>query len=424
VVSPVDGDEVAGLPAGFDVTDPNLYAERVPFDEFARLRRTAPIWWNPQERGVGGFDDDGFWVVSKHRDVRDVSRRSDVFSSARRGAIPRLEDDISPEEFEATLSVLINKDAPEHTKLRGLVSRLFTPRAIEALRSTLEQRAERIVRAAIEGGHGEFVREVASELPMQAIAELIGVPEQDRVKLFEWSNQMTGYDDADIGVDSRVGAAEILGYSYQLAENRRETPTNDVVSRLLTGTIDGEQLTPEQFGYFVVMLAVAGNETTRNATTMGMMAFLEHPGQWELFKRERPATAVDEIVRYVSPLICLQRTAVEDTVLHDTEIKAGQRVVMLYASANFDEDVFDNAQEFDITRDPNPHLAFGGTGAHYCLGANLAKVELELIFNKIADHMPNITALGDPARFRSGWINGVKRFETSYGQASRCPVAH
>jgi cholest-4-en-3-one 26-monooxygenase len=409
--------------AGFDVTDPDTYTDGIPFDEFARLRRTAPVWWNPQGRGVGGFDDDGFWVVSKHRDVRDVSRRSDVFSSGRRGAIPRLEDNITPEEFEATLSVLINKDAPEHTKLRGLVSRLFTPRGIAVLRSTLEERADRIVRAAMDGGRGEFVREVASELPMQAIADLIGVPEEDRVKLFEWSNEMTGYDDADIEIDSRIGAAQILGYSYQLAEQRKQCPTNDVVSRLLTGTIDGEHLTPEQFGYFVIMLAVAGNETTRNATTMGMMAFLENPDQWELFKRERPATTVDEIVRYVSPLLCLQRTALEDTVIHDTPIKAGQRVVMLYSSANFDEEVFTDPLKFDIARDPNPHLGFGGTGAHYCLGANLAKVELELIFSKIADYMPDISGLGDPVRFRSGWINGIKRFDTDYGLRAGCPVA-
>jgi cholest-4-en-3-one 26-monooxygenase len=413
-----DGESPA-LQRGFDVTDPDLYAHGIPFDEFSRLRRSAPVWWNPQPPGVGGFDDDGFWVVSKHGDVRDVSRRSDVFSSARRGAIPRLEDGISPEEFQATLSVLISKDAPEHTVLRGLVSRLFTPRAIDGLRPIMEERAERIVRAALEGGQGEFVREVASELPMQAIADLIGVPEEDRVKLFEWSNQMTGYDDADIEVDSRVGAAQILGYAYQLADQRRQCPSDDILSRLVSGTIDGEHLTPEQFGYFVIMLSVAGNETTRNATTMGMMAFLERPDQWELFKRERPATAVDEIVRYVCPLLCLQRTAVRDTTVGGTPISAGQRVVMLYSSANFDEDVFDDPHRFDITRNPNPHLGFGGTGAHYCLDANLAKVELELIFNKIADHMPDISALGQqPTRFRSGWINGIKRFDTQY-----CPVA-
>ncbi|AYM41198.1 cytochrome P450 [[Mycobacterium] chelonae subsp. gwanakae] len=408
-----------GLPEGFDFTDPGLYGERMPHAEFATLRREAPVWWNPQPRTVGGFADDGYWVISKHRDVRQVSLHTDIFSSGRKGAIPRLEDHISPDEFQATLSVLINKDAPEHTQLRGLVSRMFTPRSIAALRITLEERAERIVRAAIEGGHGEFVREVASELPMQAIAELIGVPEEDRVKLFEWSNQMTGYDEADVEIDPRVGAAQILGYSYQLAEQRRDCPGNDVVSRLLTGTVDGEQLTPEQFGFFVVMLSVAGNETTRNATTMGMMAFLEHPDQWELFKRDRPSSAVDEIVRYTSPLISQQRTALQDTTIGGVPIKAGERVVMLYPSANFDEEVFENPHTFDITRDPNPHLGFGGTGAHYCLGANLAKVELEIIFNKIADRMPDISRIGDAPRFHSGWINGIKKFDTAY-----CPVSH
>jgi cholest-4-en-3-one 26-monooxygenase len=310
-------------------------------------------------------------------DVRDVSLRTDVFSSARRGAIPRLEDTITPEEFEVTLSVLINKDAPEHTKLRGLVSRLFTPRAIQALRDTLEQRAERIVRAAVEGGQGEFVREVASELPMQAIAELIGVPESDRVKLFEWSNQMTGYDDDDVDVDSRIGAAQILGYSYELAEQRRNCPGNDVVSRLLTGTIDTEQLTPEQFGFFVVMLAVAGNETTRNATTMGMMAFLDHPDQWELFKAQRPSGR------------CLRESR---------ELRHHSR--------------------------PEPAPGLRRPGAHYCLGANLAKAELEIIFNKIADQMPDITRIGDAPRFSSGWINGIKRLDTHYGSPAGCPVPH
>jgi cholest-4-en-3-one 26-monooxygenase len=167
---------------------------------------------------------------------------------------------------------------------------------------------------------------------------------------------------------------------------------------------------------------VAGNETTRNATTMGMIAFLENPDQWELFKARRPASTVDEIVRYVSPLLCMQRTAVADTIIGATPIKAGHRVVMLYSSANFDEDVFTNPHRFDITRDPNPHLGFGGTGAHYCLGANLAKVELELIFNKIADYMPDITRLGDPQRFRSGWINGIKRLDTRYRPTAGCPM--
>jgi cholest-4-en-3-one 26-monooxygenase len=404
----------SGLLADFDATDPSVYETRMPHEEFAYLRASASVWWNPQPVGVGGFPDEGFWVVSKHRDVRDVSRRSEVFSSQLNGAIPRMEDGITTEQLELSKQVLISRDAPEHTKLRGLVSRLFTPRAIEGLRATLEQRAERIVAAALEGGHGEFVREVAAELPMQAIADLIGVPAQDRRKLFEWSNEMMGYDDADFEAKSQLALAQILGYSYEIAEARRKSSTGDIISRLVNADIDGQALTPEQFGFFVVMLTVAGNETTRNATTMAMVAFLDNPDQWELFKTERPATTADEVVRYTSPLICQQRTARVDTEINGTAIAAGDRVVLMYASANFDEDVFADPMAFDITRNPNPHLGFGGTGAHYCIGANLARLELSIILDKIADRMPDISSLGEPERFRSGWINGIKRWPADY----------
>lgn len=412
------------LPDGFDVTDPHLYGERVPLAEFAELRRCAPVWWNAQEPGTGGFHDGGCWVVSRHADVRDVSLRSEEFSSNVNGCIPRHEDNISAEELEATKHVLINKDAPEHTQLRKLVARLFTPRSVEAMRAGLEARAEDIASAAVAEGSGDFVSQVASELPMQAISELIGVPQDGRRQLYEWSNQMTGYDDESLAGGSRMASAQILGYAYQLAEARREEPLDDIISRLVHADIDGQKLTPEQFGFFVIMLAVAGNETTRNATTLGMMAFLEHPDQWELYKRERPRTAADEIIRWASPLTSMQRTAVVDTQIAGTAIAKGQRVVLLYGSANFDETVFGNPEVFDITRDPNPHLAFGGTGPHYCVGANLARMEVDLIFGKIADHMPDISKLGDPSRLSSGWLNGIKEFKVDYGNSTSCPSGH
>ncbi|NLU83311.1 cytochrome P450 [Rhodococcus sp. HNM0569] len=410
------------LPPGFDFTDPAVIERGVPFEQYRELRRTSPVWWNPQPRGVGGFDDDGFWVVSRHDDVREVSRRSDIFSNHARGAIPRLEDDISREEFEATLFVLINKDAPEHSQLRRLVSPLFTPRAIEGLRATLTERAHRIVADAVAAGSGDFVTQVASELPMHAIAELIGIPEADRRKLYEWTGRMTGYDDPELAAETRMASAEVLAYAWNAAESRRAEPQDDIITRLIEAEIDGDALTSEQFGFFVVMLAVAGNETTRNATTHGILAFMEHPEQWELFRRTRPRSAVDEIIRWATPLTALQRTAVEDTELGGQHIRAGDRVVLLYGSANFDEDVFDDPDTFDITRDPNPHLSFGGTGAHYCIGANLARMEIGIIFDAIAEHAPDIARLGDPVRLRSGWLNGVKSMEVSYGGG--CPVAH
>ncbi|MBD0324574.1 MAG: cytochrome P450, partial [Aldersonia sp.] len=354
------------LPDGFDVTAPDIYAERMPFEEFAELRKTAPIWWNSKSPNVGGFADDGYWVVSKHADVKEVSIRSDVFSTWENTAIPRFNDDIEREQIELQRFVLLNKDAPEHTKLRKLVSRGFTPRAINTLEGELRDRAAKIVAAAAESGSGDFVTQVASELPLQAIAELIGVPQEDRAKVFEWSNQMTSYDDPEYAdFDPLTASTELLGYAYQMAEQRRQCPADDIITKLIEADVDGHELSSDEFGFFVMLLAVAGNETTRNATTHGMNAFLDNPDQWELFKRERPATAADEIIRWASPITAFQRTALADTELSGVQIEKGQRVVMLYASANFDEDVFDNPRTFDITRDPNPHLSFGGTGAHY-----------------------------------------------------------
>ncbi len=409
------------LPDGFDVTDPDIYAERVPVEEFAELRRTAPIWWNPQSPDVSGFHDEGFWVVSKHADVKEVSRRSDVFSSYENTAIPRFNDDIAREQIELQRIVLLNMDAPEHTKLRKIISRGFTPRAINGLRAELSARAESIVKAAAEAGSGDFVTQIACELPLQAIAELIGVPQEDRMKVFTWSNDMTGYDDPESTADPVAASAEILGYAYQMAASRKQCPADDLVTTLIEADVDGDKLSEEEFGFFVIMLAVAGNETTRNAISHGMMAFLENPDQWELFKKERPATAADEIIRWATPVTSFQRTALEDTELGGVRIKKGDRVVMLYRSANFDEEVFDHPEKFDIMRKDNPHLAFGGTGAHFCIGANLARLEIDLIFNAIADHLPDITKVADAKRLRSGWLNGIKQFPVDY---KTCPVAH
>ncbi|WP_373281706.1 cytochrome P450 [Nocardia aobensis] len=199
-----------------------------------------------------------------------------------------------------------------------------------------------------------------------------------------------------------------------MAEARKSRPSDDIVTELVHADVDGEALTSEEFGFFVILLAVAGNETTRNAITHGMIAFLENPGQWELFKSQRPKTAVDEIVRWATPVSTFQRTALEDTELGGVRIRKGQRILIVYRSANFDEEVFDAPFTFDITRNPNPHLAFGGTGAHFCIGANLARLEIDLIFNAVADHLPDITKLGDPRRLRSGWLNGIKEFQVRY----------
>src|SRR6516162_2751927 len=404
------------IPEGFDFTDPDLCVSRMPTEEFAELRRTAPVWWNAQPRGASGFDDEGYWVVTKHADVLEVSRKSEVYSSEEKTAIIRHAQSVTDESLGMQRLIMLNIDPPQHTKLRGIVSRGFTPRAIGNLRQALTDRAERIVATALESGTGDFVADVARELPLQAICELIGVPQEDRGKIFSWSNRMIGYDDQAPGQenDGEMAAAEILGYSMAMAEERRGCPEDDIVTKLISAEIDGHGLTDDEFGFFVLMLAVAGNETTRNAIAHGMLAFLDHPDQWELFKAERPDTAADEIVRWATPITVFQRTATRDVSLGGQQIKAGDRLGLFYRSANFDEEVFDHPERFDILRNPNPHLGYGGLGTHYCLGASLAKLEIELIFNAIADTMPDIAKARDPVRLRSGWINGIKSLPVTY----------
>jgi cholest-4-en-3-one 26-monooxygenase len=403
------------LPVGFDFTDPDIYAERLPVEELAELRRVAPIWWNEQPIGRGGFDDGGYWVVTKHKDVKEVSLRSDVFSTYENTAIPRYPDDVNRENIDAARASMLNIDAPHHTRLRKIISRGFTPRAVGRLREELNERAQRIVQNAAAQGRGDFVEQVSCELPLQAIAGLLDVPSEDRKKLFRWCNEMTGSEDPEYaGIDGQASSVQVLTYAMQMADIKVKNPADDIVTTLTRADIDGEKLSDAEFGFFVLTLAVAGNDTTRHSITQGMMAFTEFGEQWELYKRLRPETAADEIVRWATPITAFQRTALEDTELSGVQIRKGQRVVLFYRSANFDDEVFDDPFTFNILRDPNPHLGFGGTGAHYCLGANLARMTISLIFNAIADNMPDLKPLSPPERLRSGWLNGIKHWQVDY----------
>jgi cholest-4-en-3-one 26-monooxygenase len=396
-----------------DLTDPDVYASRVPDQEFAELRRQAPVWWNAQQTGAKGFGDGGFWAVTRHADVLEVSKNDKLFSSWHNTALIRFDDSVERDAIDMQRVIMLNTDPPHHTDMRRIVSRGFTPRAITNLRDALTERARRIVQTALDEGTGDFVTDVACELPLQAIAELIGVPQEDRKKLFNWSNQMIGTEDPEFVEAGANAAMELISYSMMLAEDRKACPRDDIITKLVNAQ-EGETLSSDEFGYFVVMLAVAGNETTRNAISHGMIAFMNNPDQWELFKDSRPETMPDEVIRWATPVTVFQRTATADTTLGGVEIKKGQRVGLFYRSANFDEEVFDQPEKFDISRSPNPQLGLGGMGAHYCLGASLAKLEIELIFNAIADAMPDIHAVGTPERLRSGWINGIKH----------CPVAY
>lgn len=411
----------AVLPAGFDFTDPDLNLAGIPHEVFASLRRSAPVTWVEQipvaRVGMSEASGTGYWAVTKHADVLAVSKNSKVFSSRENGVIVRLPETATRESVEMTQVVIINQDAPDHTQLRSIISRGFTPRAIGALEDALEERARRIVAAAVETGGGNFVDQVASQFPLEVIGDMLGVPAEDRQKIFDWTNQMTGSSDPDLARQDNnpeAAAAEVLMYSMGLAADRKENPRDDIVTKLVHADKDGRGLTDDEFGFFVIALAVAGNETTRNATTHGMAAFFDHPDQWDLWVRERPSTMVDEVIRWATPVTSFQRTALEDVELGGVQVKAGQRVALFYASANHDDDVFTDPHVFDITRDPNPHLSFGGHGAHYCIGANLARTEIRMIFDALADLAPGITRAGEAARLRSGWLNGIKDLPVRY----------
>ncbi len=404
------------LPVGFDLTDPDVNLVGVPHDELRSLRRTAPVTWVEQTPAAraGMAGGTGYWAVTSHADVSAVSRNSAVFSSWENGVIIRLPETTTREAVEMTRVVIINQDAPEHTQTRRIISRGFTPRAIAALDEVMEERARRIVAAAVAQGSGNFVEQVAAVLPLETIADMLGVPPEDRGRLFDWTNQMTASEDPDFAGDPEAASTEVLMYAMGLAAERKAEPRDDIVTKLLAADKDGRGLTDDEFGFFVIALAVAGNETTRNAITHGMDAFFDHPDQWDLWVRDRPESMVDEVIRWATPVTSFQRTALEDVALGDVTVLKGQRVGLFYASANHDEDVFTDPFTFDITRSPNPHVAFGGHGAHYCIGANLARTEVRLIFSALADLAPGIVRDGTPARLRSAWINGIKDLPVRY----------
>jgi len=405
----------SNVPDDFDFLDANLNLERLPVEELAELRKSEPVHWVDVPGGTGGFGDKGYWIVTKHADVKEVSKRSDVFGSSPDGAIPTWPQAMTRDAIDLQKAVLLNMDAPQHTRLRKIISRGFTPRVVNRLKDELDQRAQNIAKEAASAGRGDFVEQVSCELPLQAIAGLLGVPQEDRDKLFRWSNEMTAGEDPEYAdVDPAMSSFELITYAMKMAEERAKNPTEDIVTTLIEADIDGEKLSDDEFGFFVVMLAVAGNETTRNSITHGMIAFADNPDQWELYKKDRPETAADEIIRWATPVSAFQRTALQDTELAGVSIKKGERVVMSYRSANFDEDVFEEPNRFNILRDPNPHVGFGGTGAHYCIGANLARMTINLIFNAVADNMPDLKPVGEPERLMSGWLNGIKHWQVDY----------
>ncbi|MCU1601616.1 MAG: steroid C27-monooxygenase [Frankiales bacterium] len=398
-----------------NLVDPDTFVEGLPLAAFATMRDEAPVFWHDQPGSWGG----GFWVVTRAEDVREVSRTPEVFSSYARGALLTMGDEADEElALAMTRELMLNMDPPAHGAYRNIVQRAFNPRTIRNLETRLQEFADEIVDRAIAKGEGDFVEDIAAELPLLAICELVGVPAEDRRRVFELSNTMVGFDDPELGGSpdaAQVAMAEMFGMADGLARAKEGCPGEDIISKLLAAETGSGALTPDQFAIFFVLLMVAGNETTRNAITHGMQAFFEHPDQWELFKAERPLdTAAEEIIRWASPIIQFQRCALSDYELGGQQISSGDRVVIYYSAANRDERGVERPDTFDIRRVENEHVAFGGGGPHFCLGANLARAEVRIIFDTIARKMPGIRPLADPRILRSNFVHGIKELRVSY----------
>ncbi|WP_218001604.1 cytochrome P450 [Microtetraspora malaysiensis] len=391
-----------------NVVDQDYYARHgVPHEQLKWLRDNAPVFWHEGDAELGW---PGFWAVTKHEDVVHVSRHSDLFSSARRLA---LFNELPEEERELQRMMMLNQDPPEHTRRRSLVNRGFTPRVISLLEEHIRDICHRLVDEAEGKSDLDFVTDISAPLPLYVICELLGAPVEDRDKIFEWSNRLIGAEDPDYATtpeEGQAAAAEVYAYAGSLAAARREDPRDDIVTRLIQPNEGGEVLTEDEFNLFVLLLIVAGNETTRNAATGGMLTFFQHPEQWARLVADRAMarTAADEIVRWVSPVNLFRRTATADTEIRGQRIAEGDKVVIFYASANRDAGVFADPDVFDIGRDPNPQIGFGGGGAHFCLGNHLAKLELRVLFEVLSERLPKIGQAGEAARLRSNFINGIK----------------
>ncbi len=409
-----------------DLLELERYQRLEHHEMFRRLRAEAPISWHEHPQGRG------FWNLVKHEDVVNVGRQAQKFSSEIGGiSILDPEEQTGGAGMDSRGVMMLYTDPPKHTRYRLLVQKGFTPRMVSLLEQHLQAKAVSIVDNIIERGECDFVEDLASELPLQAIAEIMGVPQEDRRLLFQWSNALIGADDPEYaknndgdGNEAMSAAAQLYAYVNQLAKDRHADPREDIVTKLINAEIDGDKLSELEFDMFMLLLTVAGNETTRNTTAWGMWGLLQHPEELARIKADldNPTTlngAIEEVVRWASPVYHFRRTATEDVEMYGQEIKANDKVVIWYISANRDEDVFTDPYRFDATRSPNPHIAFGGGGPHFCLGANLARMELRLIFREILERLDDIQLVGQPELLRSNFVGGIKHMPVTFKAGKR-----
>ena len=387
-----------------DVYDPDAYTNGIPHEQFSWLRDNAPVYWHQRP------DGEGYWVVSRHADVIEVSRDFKTYS-AEKGFV--LVDDLEGDILEMARNQLLGMDPPKHAPLRRAVITRFTSKRLAALEPDIREIARNIMREVRDAGEVNFVESLAGDLPTAVIGSLLDIPEDMWPQMRRWSDLQTSASDPDLGgtpEEVNQASVEMGTYGFQLATERKDQGGDDLISLLINQEVDGQKVTEMEFASLFVQITVAGNETTRGLISSGMYELIKRP---ELYRKleTNPAlipTAVEEMLRWTCPLHYFRRTATCDTELAGQAIREGDRVVMLYSSANFDERVFGRPMEFDIHRDPNPHLAFGH-GIHLCLGANLARLEARIFFEEFFSHFKGIEMTGDPVFIRSNSIHGYKQ---------------
>jgi cytochrome P450 len=391
-----------------DLLSAASFANGQPHQQFRWLRRNAPVYWHPEPHGRG------FWAVTRYHEVRAVGRDPKTYSSYMGGI---LIDDPGGPALAATRNMMLMMDPPQHTRYRQLVSRQFTPHSVKALRPRIEELASRIIDRLIARGECDLVRDIAGELPSYVIADLMGIPLEDGRRLYELTEKMHASQETVSQDQRNIASMEMLSYAMGVAEDKRKHPGSDLATQLLNSEIDGDRLTPAEYGLFFMLLINAGGDTTRNLLAAGMLALFDNPAQRRRLQENLDAMlpgAVEEMLRYVSPVIYMRRTTTCDTELGGTRITAGDKVVMYYGSANRDESVFANPDDFDIGRTPNDHVAFGGGGAHFCLGAHIARLEIQVMLREIFTRLPDIRPAAPPQWLASNFISGLTRLPVQF----------
>jgi cholest-4-en-3-one 26-monooxygenase len=403
-----------------DLNNLDTFERALPHDQWKILREEAPLFRHP---GAPGEED--YWCVTKYDDLKLLSKSPMEYSSEARAALPR---DPDPSSLEGMRLIMLNMDPPRHRKYRELVNKAFTPRMVADLEVKVDRMVDDIIDNVIERGECDFVDDLAAQLPMEVICEMMGVPQEDRRGIYDRGNQMVGFDDPEYNPDGPLtvdgdvqqASAEMFGYAEKLKALFKNSDEKNLATALLNAEVDGEKLSDLEFNSFFMLLAIAGNETTRTVTSNGMLDLIAHPDQRAMLIQDPTLipTTVEEILRFNPAVIAFRRTSMVDQELRETEIKEGDKMIMWYPAVNRDDEIFDDAQKFDITRNPNPHLSFG-VGEHFCLGANLARMELQKMFGGLMRRLPDIQLAEDPRRLRSNFINGIKEMRVTFTPGQR-----